>query len=359
MFAKLQSFSVGTVGIGATLLMTSAANAHFIGVVGNNSIDGSLCIGYDCVAEESFGFMTVRLKENNLRLHYQDTSSGASFPTNDWRVIINDSANGGASYYAIEDANAGRQVFRVEAGARSNALYVDDGGRIGVGTSIPSVNIDIKHGNTPTVRLQQDGTSGFAPQTWDMAGNETNFFVRDVTNGSTLPFRIRPDAPNDAIMIDQPDGFVGLGDASPDYPLHIRETGDGNSVIIGIEQTDSTNANTWEIKNNADNGRFSIGEAGENTPFKVYPGAVTNLLRVGLGGGNDRIDITGDIQMTGTITTGGSCSIGCDRVFDQDYEVASIADHNAAMWANGYLPNVGPTVEDGQYNMSEKVLRML
>ncbi|MCP5072208.1 MAG: hypothetical protein GY947_02795, partial [Rhodobacteraceae bacterium] len=108
-----------------------------------------------------------------------------------------------------------------------------------------------------------------------------------------------------------------------------------------------------------DNGRFSIGEAGENTPFKVYPGAVTNLLRVGLGGSNDRIDIPGDIQMTGTITTGGSCSIGCDRVFDQDYEVASIADHNAAMWANGYLPNVGPTVEDGQYNMSEKVLRML
>ena len=57
-------------------------------------ISFSLCVGNDCVNGESFGFDTIRLKENNLRIHFQDTSNSASFPTNDWRIVINDSSNG-------------------------------------------------------------------------------------------------------------------------------------------------------------------------------------------------------------------------------------------------------------------------
>ena len=78
-------------------------------------------------------------------------------------------------------------------------------------------------GDTPTLRLQQDGSSGFAPQTWDVAGNETNFFIRDVTNGSQLPFRIRPDAPTNSIFVDV-DGDVVMGTSSPDSALHVRST---------------------------------------------------------------------------------------------------------------------------------------
>lgn len=56
-------------------------------------------------------------------------------------------------------------------------------------------------GDSPTLRLEQDGSSGFTPQTWDIAGNEANLFIRDVTNGSKLPFRIRPNAPTDSLDI--------------------------------------------------------------------------------------------------------------------------------------------------------------
>lgn len=52
----------------------------------------------------------------------------------------------------------------------------------------------IKGTNSPGIRLAQSGGS-FGTQTWDIAGNEANFFIRDATNGSTLPFRIRPGAP--------------------------------------------------------------------------------------------------------------------------------------------------------------------
>ena len=158
-------------------------------------VDGSACIGFDCVNGESFGFDTIRVKENNLRIKFDDTSVAASFPRNDWQLTANDSANGGASKFSIDDISGNRTPFTVEANARSHSLYVDDGGRIGSRTSTPSVEIHTIDGDTPTLRLQQDGSSGFAPQTWDVAGNETNFFIRDVTNGSALPFRIRPGAP--------------------------------------------------------------------------------------------------------------------------------------------------------------------
>lgn len=164
-------------------------------------VTSSACLGFDCVNGESFGADTERLKENNLRIHFDDTSSSGSFPSNDWRIRINDQANGGASYFAVEDATAGRTPFTIEAGALTNALYVESDGDVGFGTSNPVVNLHAVDGNTPTLRLEQDASSGFTAQTWDMAGNETSFFIRDVTNGSKLPFRIYPNSPSNSLEI--------------------------------------------------------------------------------------------------------------------------------------------------------------
>jgi hypothetical protein len=164
-------------------------------------VQGSLCVGVDCVSGESFGFDTERLKENNLRIHFNDTSTSGAFPTNDWRIIINDSGNGGANYFAVEDSDAGRQPFKIEAGARNNALYVDSNGDVGIGTENPVLELHMARGDSPGLRLEQDASTGFTPQTWDIAGNEASFFIRDVTNGSKLPFRIFPNAPTNAFEI--------------------------------------------------------------------------------------------------------------------------------------------------------------
>jgi len=167
----------------AVVLTGTAAHADQV-INDDLIVDGSACVGLDCVNGESFGFDTLRLKENNTRFHFDDTSTSASFPSNDWRLIANDSSNGGASYLAIEDGTAGRQVFKVSAGASANALVVDAQSDVGIGTGTPVAELHIRDGDTPTVRLEQDGTSGFQAQTWDVAGNETNFFIRDTTNGS-------------------------------------------------------------------------------------------------------------------------------------------------------------------------------
>ena len=206
-----------------TALITASLSHADQVILDDLIVNGSTCIGQDCVNGESFGFDTLRLKENNLRIKFQDTSTSASFPTNDWQLTANDSANGGANKFSIDDIDGGRTPFTIEAGAPSHSLYVDDGGRIGLGTSAPIVDIHTKSGDTPTMRLEQDGSSGFTSQTWDVAGNEANFFVRDVTNGSQLPFKIKPGADSDLLYLDS-DNEVGLRTSSPSANLHVKSS---------------------------------------------------------------------------------------------------------------------------------------
>lgn len=203
------------------------------------NVDGiirdSACIGRDCPDSPSFGSDTLRLQENNLRIHFEDTSTG-TFPANDWRLTANSSVNGEASYFSIDDATAGRSLLYLAAGAQANAIYAT-GNRVGFGTNQPATELHVVDGDSPTLRLAQDGSSGFTSQTWDLAGNETNFFVRDATNGSTLPFRIRGGAPTSALDIEA-SGRIGMGTASPSAAVHVRRTGSFVDEWLRIELDD-------------------------------------------------------------------------------------------------------------------------
>jgi hypothetical protein len=304
-------------------------------------IDGSLCVGYDCVNGEGFGFDTIRLKENNLRIHFDDTSTASSYPRNDWRIMINDSANGGASYFAVEDAFSARHVFKLEAGAPPNSLYVDDGGRVGFGTATPAVELDIKDGDTPAVRLQQDGSSGFAAHSWDVAGNETNFFIRDVTDGSALPFRIRPGSPTNSIYIDQPDGDVGMGTASPQQALHInRDTTSNVSVRLENDNAD------WDFRVNTV-GDFAITAAGSGVNEMVLE------------------ETTGDLTIIGTLTVrsgAGNQTTYPDYVFEPDYALMPLDELAAFIEREKHLPKVFSLDEiraSKGINMTELQLQIL
>lgn len=203
-------------------------------------VQGSTCTGFDCVDNESFGFDTLRLKENNLRIHFDDTSSSAGFPSNDWRIIANDSASGGANKFVIEDSTAARNPMTIEAGAPANSLYVDSGGDVGIQQSTPLLDLHITTGDTPAIRLEQSSAGGFTAQTWDIGANEANFFVRDLTGGSKLPFRIRPGAPTSAIDV-AASGNVGIGTASPEVKLHVFATSTSDQFVgIGEDPDGST-----------------------------------------------------------------------------------------------------------------------
>lgn len=202
-------------------------------------VKGSICVGTDCNTGESFNFDTIRMKENNLRIRFQDTSTSSSFPTRDWELTVNESANGGKNQFYIQNLDAPSIPFVILEGARENALYVgssSSGNYIGMGTTAAAQNLHIKDGNSPGIRLEQDGSSGFAAQSWDIGGNETGFFVRDATNNSKLPLRIRTGAPSASIYVDV-DGDIGFETTSPDGMLDIAHPSDMNNHAVLLSST--------------------------------------------------------------------------------------------------------------------------
>ncbi|MEZ5333455.1 MAG: hypothetical protein R2991_15795 [Thermoanaerobaculia bacterium] len=326
-------------------------------ISGDLTVYNSLCVGFDCATSESYGDNTIRLKENNLRIHFDDTSNSGSFPNHDWRIVANDSANGGANKFSIEDSTAGRTPFTVTGSSPNNSIFVDSSGRVGFRTSTPVLDLHVKTGNTPALRLEQDGSSGFASQIWDVAGNETTFFIRDATNGSTLPFRIRPGAASSTLSIDS-DSQVGVGTVSPGAKLDVvnnvssdtalRVTNNFASNPIMMSLVNTTSAPVMFFDSNFNDWTFSAG----------------NTFNIATGGGATEMQLssTGNLTLSGNVITT-NCPAGCgpDYVFEPDYELMPLEELGAFVAQNKHLPKVPPAVEmeTSGINMTQLQLRLL
>lgn len=120
----------------AALLAQGAAADQV--VVDDLIVQGSLCAGLSCVNNEAFSFDTIRMKGDVIRFQFTDTSAG-TFPTTDWQLTANDDdALGTASYFSIEDLDAGTAPFTLEAGAPTDSIHVTSDGRVGIGTGAPT-----------------------------------------------------------------------------------------------------------------------------------------------------------------------------------------------------------------------------
>jgi len=278
-------------------------------------VQGSACVGLDCVDGENFGFDTIRVKENNTRIQFDDTSSSAGFASNNWQIRANSSASGGGNFLAFVDqgttgnSETGTIVFEVDAGAPANSLRVSSGGNIGVGTATPVLDIHVNTTDTPAMRLEQNNSGGFTAQTWDVAGNEANFFVRDVTSGSRLPFRIRPGAPTSSIDI-AANGFVGIGTASPSL------VGGSSTQIIEISGTSNPGL---AIRNTTGSRQYLmyVGSTGNNllNIFDATAGAdritvnTTGQVGIGTTAPTDLLSVNGTASKPG----GGSWAVFSDE----------------------------------------------
>ncbi|MEM7147290.1 MAG: tail fiber domain-containing protein [Verrucomicrobiota bacterium] len=201
---------------------------------------GNAGIGTDATDGMSFGFDTIILRENNLRMFFDDTSASASFPKNDWRILINDSAMGGDSYFAIEDATAVAVPFTIMAGAPNDALHIDSTGRIGLGTAIPAASLHILEESAPSVVFEQSNDT-FPSYTWTVSADHTAFNIQDSIT-AVSPFSIGAGAPDNSLAIAS-DGSVGLGIDSPNAEMHVVvDTTMGEGMIVGPASVSSNNA---------------------------------------------------------------------------------------------------------------------
>ena len=261
-------------------------------------VQGSGCFGLDCVDGENFGFDTIRVKENNTRIQFDDTSTSAGFPSNNWQIRANDSGGGGTNFLGFVDqgttgnSETGTIVFAVNSGASANSLRVGSNSKVGLRTATPVLDMHANTTDTPAIRLEQNNSGGFTAQTWDVAGNEANFFVRDVTSGSRLPLRIRPGAPTSSLDI-AADGKVGVGTASPSTRMDIRSPDTATASVANVTNSDASRFLSIYSGRSDNNGaaviwdsnqalRFGNGDIAAATTFTEWA-RFTNAGRLGIG----------------------------------------------------------------------------
>ena len=324
-------------------------------------VQGSICAGFDCVNGESFGTDTIRLKENNVRIQFDDTSVSAGFATNNWQIRANDQSSGGASFLGFVDQGAtgtgetGTIVMAVDAGAPANSVRVGSNGKVGFRTATPVLDLHANTSDTPAIRLEQNNTGGFTAQTWDIGANEANFFVRDVTGGSRLSFRIRPGAPTSSIDI-AANGNVGIATGSPGANLDVS----GNTLMVGSESGLNTRTNATIKLNRLAMPPFNTADLN----FGVLNAATTSTDNiVGIGGGASGFSAATQILFntgattntdTGTermrILSNGRVGIGTsapDQLLSVNGNASKVGGGSWATFSDERLKNIRGTFNSG------------
>ncbi|MEK6258190.1 MAG: tail fiber domain-containing protein [Planctomycetota bacterium] len=287
----------------AVVLLAVGRDCRADNVINDDQIvKGCLAVGLDAVVDQAFGSDTIRLQENNIRIHFDDTSVTAGFSTNDWRIIINGDGSGAENFFAIEDSTATTTPFKISAGAPTGSIRVDNLGNLGLKTTAPALDIHVASGNTPAIRLEQTNGSGFTAQTWDIGGNDDNFFIRDATGGNKLPFLIKPGAPSNSLLISAV-GNVGIGTDTPDgnSRMDLR-----SSLLNGLLTVRATaDPHYLRVENAGGVFRSGVQGNGDAQFGALTPGKGLNLLA----GGTSKVAI----NSTGQISFGNTPSVITDK----------------------------------------------
>ena len=266
-------------------------------------VQGSGCIGDDCVNGETFGSDTLRLDEPIQRVHFDDTSSG-DFPANDWRILINDAEENGDDYFAIEDTTGGTVPFTIEAGVPDDSIHVGENGYVGILIDQPEKSLHIGRVGFPTIRLEE--VNVVLRRTWDVVGGHAFFSIQDVTAGDTRPFKIGVDAPSDSLVISGT-GYVGVGTDSPNQNLHV--TGSAGDTQLLVEETSGV-IDTRSLVMLANRGparlTFNNRDSGVRWNFGMNPYDNFAISLNGSGVTELALDSSGNLSIAGTLSESSS-----------------------------------------------------
>ncbi|RDD64395.1 hypothetical protein DU478_20580 [Thalassococcus profundi] len=331
-------------------------------------VDGSACIGAGCASGETFGETDLRLKQAAISIVLEDTSTAAGLPTTDWEIKANDIGSNGAEFFVIRNLDANTAPFRIWGDAPNNALAIDSIPRnddivdtgIGIGTRLPQTNLHVVSSVLPIIRLERDGSGGFTPSQWNIEASSFEFNVRREDLGGRRPLRILGAAPENSLYIGSI-GDVGLGTNAPAAPLHVTRA-DGSASVL-VEDTGGAGAQEMFAMRNNGGSYFTMDNTAAGTTwFFTHENASPNRFIIAdavTDGPELTLTADGDLTIPGQLFTAGSCAAGCDRVFDADYPLPTIAEQAALMREKKHLPAVGPTPEDGPFNITAMTGGML
>ncbi len=195
-------------------------------------VSKSLVVGKGATIEHNKADHTMVVVGNVILLKFDDTSTSASFPKNDWQIKTNDIEAGGDDFFAFVDFTANQIPFRIDAGAEDNTLYIPENGNVGIGTNTPSekleVNGSVKAASYSGSGKQLTGIDYEGTGSVDNSGSTTIIADNDANNVGQIEFKI-----NDANqMVINNSGKVGIGVENPTVELEVNGTGASENLIV-------------------------------------------------------------------------------------------------------------------------------
>ena len=358
----------------------------------NPTIRSNLCVGGACAVNESFStdFNQLKLKSAVNRIEFEDTSITSGFPTADWALQANESFNGQRDQFMLQDLTNGTTPLTVSAAAPTNAFFVAPDGDIGLGTSLPQARLNMVTATSSAIRIDRTDIGAGGGPSYEIGIEDFgNFAIKrptseegifslsagapdltqvigtSVTSFNTgrhdYDFEVRSQSLAPLIYADAGTARVGIGTGTPAAPLHVTRS--NNTAGLLIEDTGASGAQEmFKLSNNGGSYFTFENLAAGTTWFFTHENSAPNRFIIAdavTDGPEFTLTAEGDLTIPGQLFTAGSCAAGCDRVFDADYPLPTIAEQAALMRAKKHLPNVGPTPEEGPFNITAMTGGML
>ena len=250
-------------GDGKFEFINSEGNVHVLGgstwsTVGGDTttstdviINGSIGIGLDTFNGEDFGFETMILKENNLRILFDDSDDpNGTMPANDWQIEINNSSNGGDSFFGINDITNNKTPFKLSAITNpsdpndDNFFFIADNGNVGIGTITPSEALEV-NGVVKATSFVGDGSglTGLATGTGGLSNPEDTIIISDSDANGVGEISLQTQNMDRLTITNS--GNVGIGISTPTAKLDVN----GNVKFNSAELSGTTSVNILRFGN--------------------------------------------------------------------------------------------------------------
>ena len=226
----------------------------------------------------------INLIDNNAAV------SGAG----NFRISTDATEDSNVGAFIVEDVNASLvsqgKPFIIQTGADTNSLYIQADNKIGVGTAAPLSLFHVESTTSEKFRLSYD------------SGDYMKMGVD--SNGATTITTVDSDGAAGHLAL-MPDGYVGIGTATPGYTLDIE----ASAPTLNLKATGDTNAVAIQFlpdagESNNDQARLYIADAGvwgfqtHSTGSWVSSMTILNTGNVGIGT-TSPVDLL-DISSSGT-----------------------------------------------------------
>ena len=281
---------------------------------------------------DSSGRVGIGVAAPDTEFHVVGTGTVAKFEATDGPAYINLKDDDGTQGFMGLDA--GSFVFQTSGSSYSNKLVITSVGNVGIGTTAPGYQLDLRRndtGNTPSLGIRQLGTGDAA-----MAFRTTTSpygFIIGVDGSDSDKFKIGTggeDVAADTKLTIDTSGNVGIGTASPAVRLHIRD-GDNSEADNIAKFTSNNGAAGINI------GYQRIDQIGAIYPIAFSTGG-SESLRIQAGGG---ISFNGDTAaanalddyeegtFTATLATGATTTPTATGKYTKIGDTAFVAFNNA------------------------------